>query len=160
MSAIPIYFGIPWSPYLVFIKDTQMSDEKVLESLGLVGYVRIRSKRSSSELLHLGYIGIGRDSQWTHIADNYGYTHWHSKSFQDAVVALAPKHDLFTFSVGEPEMSFDLTLYLSGQLVRRFVWEDRDHTGGRLQDEFGPPLQGEDSIPRGKDPLKGLWEVA
>jgi hypothetical protein len=155
VSAIPIYDHRPWSPYFVFVKSIEMTDRGILEALRLPAYVRIPSMEHRFD-----YLAIGRDSHWTHVADNYGYTHWHSKDFRDAVSELAARLEVFSFSVGDSDMSFDLQLYRSGHLVRRFVWEDRDYSGGRLQEQFGSPLEFETTIPCGKDPLDGLWRVA
>ncbi len=155
MSALPINWGKPWSPYFVFVKTTALSDADLLATLGLNSYVPIASVESRYD-----YIAIGRDFRWTHVADNFGYTHWASKDFKEAVSRLCTRFEVFTFSVGEGDMSFDLALYRDGQRERHFVWEDRDYSGGKLSEQSGLPLAGEEAIPCGKDPLDGLWRVA
>lgn len=155
MSAIPINFGRPWSPYFVFIKNTHLTDRDFLAALGLKEYVLINSVRSRYD-----YIAIGRDPHWTHVADNFGYSHWASKAFKNAIARICMRFEVFTFSVGESDMSFDFDLYRDGQLIRHSVWEDRYYSGGRLQEQTGSPLEFEDAIPVGKDPLDGLWRVA
>jgi hypothetical protein len=132
-----------------------MTNLDVLEVLGLAAYVRIYSVQSRSD-----YVAIGRDLHWIHLADNFGYTHWHSKNFRDAVSRLCARLDVFTFSVGDTDMSFDFQLCRGGHLVRRFIWEDHDCSGGRLREQFGTPLKNEEKIPWGNDPLDGLWRIA
>ncbi len=155
MNAIPIYEGHPWSPYFVFIKNTEMTDRNLLEALGLKTYVTISTVDSRFD-----YLAIGRDPYWTHILDNFGYSHWHSDEFRNAIVKLGSNFDIFTFSVGDTDMSFDFQLYRRGHLVRSFVWEDLDYSGGRLKEQSGASLEGEEFIPCGKDPVAGLWRVA
>ena len=155
MSSIPIHDGKPWSPYFVFIKNTGITDRELMNSLGLQSYTNSSFVRSRDD-----YLVIGRDAQWTHIADNFGYTHWESKAFGQAVSKFGERFEVFTFSVGEADMSFHLHFYSGGQLIRRFIWEDHDYSGGRLKKQSGSPLEYEDTIPFGKDPVDGLWRVA
>lgn len=132
-----------------------MTDAEILEALGLSAYVRIHGVDRRYD-----YLAIGRDARWTHIADNFGYTHWHSRAFRVAVSELSAKHNVFSFSVGDSDMSFHLELSRGGQIVRRFVWDDPDCSGGRLREQFGPPLDCEGTIHCGKDASDGLWRVA
>ncbi len=156
MSALPINIdGHPWSPYFVFIRDTSLTDLDILNALGLPGYVGIDSVDNRFD-----YLAIGRDSQWTHLADSWGYTHWFSSDFKDAVIALASTRDVFSFSVGDSDDSFDFQLTRRGVVVRHFVWDCPGFSGGQLGEEFGERLPAEDTIACGKDALPGLWRVA
>lgn len=156
MSAIPIYSGHPWSPYLVFVKSTAISDDAILNALDLGAYVKIPAFDR-----RLSYLAIGRDENWTHLADNFHYSHWFSNDFKNAVSKLGEIFELFSFSVGDIDLSFDLKYYCAGNLRRRFEWEDPYNSGGRLKEQFGAPLDQEDAIIiPGKDPLDGLWRVA
>jgi hypothetical protein len=155
IGAIPIHNGRPPAPYFVFIKRTDTTDGEVLEALRVGGYVRIQSM----EWRRYDYLAIGRDTHWTHVLDNFSYTHWHSRNFKDAVAEVGARHDVFSFSIGDSDRSFDLHLYRGG-LVRHFFWEDPDYSGGRMKEEFGTPLECEDTISRGKDPWDGLLRVA
>src|SRR5262245_7168381 len=118
MSSIPIYHGRPWAPYFVFIKSTEMTSREVFEALRLGTYAEIPSMEGRFD-----YIAIGQDSRWTHAADNFGYTHWHSKNFRDAVSELGSRLDIFSFSVGDSDMSFDLHLFGGSHLVCRLLLE-------------------------------------
>ena len=154
-SAIPIHDGKLWSPYFVFIKGTEMTYREVLGELGLGRYVKIDSIERRFD-----YLAIGRDSLWTHVIDNFGYTHWHSKAFKDAVANLGTRRDVFSFSVGDIDYSYDLLYYCSGKLIRQIVWEDPKINGGQLKHQSGPALAREETIIQNKDPIKGLWQVA
>lgn len=136
-----------------------MTDDDVLNGLGLAGYVAIDSIEQGGRRRY-DYIAIGRDSRWKHLADNFGYTHWHSKPFRDAVSRLGTGREVFTFSVGDIDVSFDLHYYREGALVRRLIWEAHHDSGSRLQEQCGSALEGEDKIARGNDPTDGLWQVA
>lgn len=155
MGAIPVYGGRPWCPHLVFIRNIALSDQDVLAMLNLKNYTSVPSTEGD-----LKYLGIARDAQWTHLADNWYYSHWYSEQFRSAVRAIATRFDVFSFSMGDSDNSFDLFYYRSGKLVRRMVWDDPHYTGGHLSEEIGEPLPMEDKINRGGDPCPGLWSVA
>ena len=136
-----------------------MTDKDVLRTLGLANYVTIESTKRQGRQRY-DYIAIGRDLRWTHIADNFGYTHWRSKVFKDAVSKLGGRLEVFTFSLGDIDASFDFHYHRDGSLIRRFVWEARYNQVGRLHGQFGSSLECEEKISRDQDPVDGLWEVA
>lgn len=155
MGTIPVYGGKPWSPHFVFIRNINLSDRDVLALLNLRNYVSVPSIEEWNK-----YLGISRDTQWTHLADNWFYSHWHSEQFRSAVSVIATRFDVFSFAMGDSDNSFDLFYYRNGVLVRRVIWDDPHYTGGHLREEMGAPLPMEDEINRGGDPCAGLWKVA
>ena len=62
--------------------------------------------------------------------------------------------------MGDSDMSFEMSLYRQGSLVRHVRWDDPHYAGGHLAAESGTSLQFEDSISRGQDPYEGLMRVA
>lgn len=154
MSLLPINEGRSWSPYFVFIRRTGFEHEELLQLLGLSEY----AEKHNIELNDT-YLCIGEDSEWTHLADDWGYTHWHSTDFKEKVREIALSHTVFTFSYGDSDMFFDLEFHSEGKLRRQFVWIDPDYSGGHLEREIGDALPMEDSIPRGSDPIDALWNV-
>jgi hypothetical protein len=155
MSSIPIHHGRLWSPHFVFLADTALDDRALLGLFRLDHYVP-----TATADLGVDYLGISRDEAWTHIVDNFGYTHWHSKVFSTQFDSLSCRMDIFYFMMGDSDMSFELSLYRRGSLVRHVRWDDPHYTGGHLAAESGTPLQLEDSISRGHDPYDGLMQVA
>jgi hypothetical protein len=155
MSSIPIYDGKLWSPHFVFLADTTLSDRALLGLFRLDNYVP-----TATADLGVDYLGISRDEAWTHIVDNFGYTHWHSKVFSRHFASLSGRMDVFYFMMGDSDMSFELSLYRRGSLVRHVRWDDPHYTGGHLVADFGTPLEFEESISRGHDPYDGLLQVA
>ncbi len=152
---LPVYHGSPWAPYFVFLKRTDLEDAELLNRFGKASY-----KPSVKNDVTAEYLAIGRDSDWIHIADNFSYSHWHSKEFRSPVKELTKESDVFIFSVGDTDMSFEFAFFSDGKLIRSVVWEDPEMDGGFLKKQKGNPLNSEQAIPRGKDPLKGLWALA
>jgi hypothetical protein len=155
VSSIPIYDGKLWSPHYVFLSDTSLADLAVLGLFGLQHYVPTKFSRQRSD-----YIGISSDGRWIHLIDNYGYTHLHSPDFRSRFHSLAQAMDVFSFSIGDIDMSFDIQFYRDRHLARYFRWDDPRIDGGHLGAESGSPLSFEDTIPRGSDPYDGLLRVA
>jgi|GEM_PF-3134425 len=153
-NTLPIC-GYPWTPYLVFLRRTDLSDGELLSRLGKSDFTRLEEFDRDRK-----YLAIGRDSNWIHIADNYYYEHWGSKSFRASIQELARETDVFTFSLGDIDMAFDFELYRDGDLVRRFVWVDPTMKGGYIEEEFGDPIPGEESIPFGKEAGSAMWNLA
>jgi len=149
-----IFNGQPHSPYLVFIKKVDFQIDNLLDQLGLSDYVELKRTKFSDQCIY-----IGQDAQWTHLVDD-GYIHWYSKDYRMNIERIAKSADIFSFSVGDVDMSFDLSLWRNGVLVRHFEWEDPYYDGGNMKMEFGDPIDGESEIPLGSDPLKALWGVA
>jgi len=135
--------GKPHSPYFVFIRNTIMEDSELLTELGLQSYSNFSGTEQNNP-----YICITRDDAWTHLADDWFYTHWHSHSFKEQLLHIAQECDLFSFSVGDSDMSFDFELHRRGVLERRVVWVDPNYDGGYLKEEFGRAMSLESQIPK------------
>lgn len=152
---LDIYDGIPHSPYLIFIKGLDLSDEEILYQLGLSGYSKLEARIPWSD-----HLAISRDEEWTHLADSYAYSHWLSNDFRTKIQKMASSFDVFTFSVGDADYSYDFEYWASGERIRKVVWDDPKYDGGFLKEQHGIPLEGEGPVSANKDPLKGLWQLA
>jgi hypothetical protein len=139
MKPLQITGGHINAPYFIFIDGgTIYGDEEVMALLGIEGFSPSAHLEFPNHFLH-----ITDDGRWLHIADDWLYTQWHSKTIRDRIAKLASKHDIFTCSVGDADYSFDFDFYQGGILVRRYVVEDPNYNGGSVTEDFGEPLPGE-----------------
>lgn len=94
------------------------------------------------------------------IADDWYYTLWHMTSTRPAIALLGESCDVFACSVGDCDHSFDFLYYRDGHLVRRYVVADPDFRGGRIVENFGDPLKGEETALKQDDELKIVKQIA
>jgi len=96
----------------------QTCRSRIDEAFGLNDY------QEASPPLPLGasYVVFANDSEWTHIADDFGYTLWHRSV--EAIAELSASYDVFRNSIGDIDNSFEFEYYRDGKLVRKFVFED------------------------------------
>ena len=88
------------------------------------------------------------------IADDWYYTLWHMKTTRPAIEEIAKRHDIFSFSVGECDLSFDFVLYKKGLLERKYVVESPHFTDRVVVENLGQPMPAESGLlvsPEGHD---------
>jgi len=96
-----------------------LSDQDFMKLLGLQGY----HKASPPLSWDVSHVVFANDSEWTHIADDYGYTLWHSPKTAGAIAELSASFDIFRNSIGDIDYSFEFEYHQSGKLVRKFVFD-------------------------------------
>ncbi len=90
------------------------------------------------------HIVFANDSEWTHIADDFGYTLWHSSKTAKAITELSKHYDIFRNSIGDIDDSFEFEYYQSGELVRKFDFDDDVFNKTQIVTaDIGPKLAGE-----------------
>jgi hypothetical protein len=128
------------SPFLIFVRCArQLSDEELLQRLGIVGFVRDPKPADNVSCVYLT-----EDNLWTHIADDWCYTLWHMRTIREAIAGLAKQFEIFTCSVGDSDHSFDFAYYCNGTLFRKYVVMDPHWKGGEVVQDIGTRLPGED----------------
>lgn len=144
------------TPYFIFIRSAgDLSDGDLLRRFGLSNYHRTQQASRFGPYTILADAG-----QWTLIADDWLYTLWHKASTQPAMAEIAETHDLFACSVGDCDQSFDFVYYRNSQLVRKYVVDDPDFRGGKVVENFGNPLPGEDNSFRNCGELEIVLGIA
>jgi hypothetical protein len=136
-----IHKGRLSSPYFIFLRGLgKFTDADVLKLLGLDHFVA----HPFSTDLNKPHIYLTEDDSWIHIADDWFYSLWNRSGYQllDAVHRRIPEVPIFACSVGDADHSFYFAYYLSGQLIRRYVVEDRcyDKPRRNVVEDFGQPL--------------------
>lgn len=130
------------SPYFIFFRGgAKLTDEEVLAHFELSSYSR--TPLASMSRTHAMITEVG---EWTLLADDWLYTLWYQPCKWSAIERLAQDRDLFAWSVGECDHSFDFCLYRNGQLVRKHVVEAPNMSDQVVTVDFGEPLPGEAEI--------------
>src|SRR5687768_2423805 len=107
MTAHQIIGGILHAPFFIFIEGGQRySDKQLLELLDLRGY-----QPCEAPSIHSRSLAITEDARWTHIADDWFYTLWHSRTIRARIAELGQTHEIFTCSVGDSDHSFNFEYF-------------------------------------------------
>jgi hypothetical protein len=156
MKAFQIFEGQLHSPYFIFIEcGGRYTDEELLDLLGIDGYVA-----NPEPTFHERSLAITDDGRWTHVADDWSYSLWHSKKIRGLVAELGKVHNIFTCSVGDSDQSFDFAYYHASILRRRYVVDDRHYQGGSVTENYGTPLPGEDEALRDPSEMCKIMKIA
>jgi hypothetical protein len=105
---------------MIYVRShNRLSDEYFMRLFGLQDYYKV-----FPPLPFLGlHVVFANDNEWTHIADDYGYTLWHSPKTVEAIEMLSKSYDVFRNSLGDIDDSFEFEYYQNGELVRKFVFK-------------------------------------
>jgi hypothetical protein len=137
------------------------SDEQVMDLLELKGYSRIPNALGDKPYEDgKRYLFLTDDEEWTHLMDDWYYTHRNEGGFFDRLRLLSQQVDILTFSVGDVDESFQLFYFRKG--IEERALEVTESGQGELQvlrDE-GVPFPDEPIPQRGTDPLPNLFKVA
>jgi hypothetical protein len=137
-----IFDGRLHCPHFIYFRGgTKLSDEQILAHFELSSYFRAKSYSEFAT-----YAVIANSGDWTVLADDWLYTLWHQPSKRTAIETLAEERDLFAWSVGDCDRSFDFYLYRCGQLVRKHVVESPRFTDQIVTADFGERLPSETEL--------------
>jgi hypothetical protein len=141
----PYYPFLRWghlhTPFMIYIRSyNSISDQDFLNLFRLQGY-----HKSSPPLPGLHWhVVFANDSEWTHIADDFRYTLWHSPQTTDVITELSQHYDVFRCSIGDIDDSFEFAYYRDGDLIRKFVFEHNVFKGTKIvTEDIGAKLLGE-----------------
>lgn len=85
---------------------------------------------------------------WLMLADDWYYTLWHKQSTRPAIGSIGASHEVFAYSVGEGDRSFDFVHYQNGKLARAYVVESPNYSDRIVVENIGTPLPGETALLR------------
>jgi hypothetical protein len=117
-----------------------LSDTDFIKLFGLQDYHKV-----SPPLPYTGsHVVFANDSEWTHIADDLGYTLWRGPKTSEAITELSKSYAVFRNSIGDIDDSFEFEYHQDGKLVRKFVFEHNVVTSTQIITvDTGPKLIGE-----------------
>lgn len=101
---------------IFFRRDPPLSDQQILEHFGLRNHLRADSLPKSCTYAVLADIG-----EWVLLADDLLYRLWNTPTTAAAVESLAKSRDVFTWSVGDCDMSFGYKVFKDGELIRDYA---------------------------------------
>lgn len=101
---------------IYFRRDPPLSDQQILEHFGLRNHLRADSLPKSCTYAVLADIG-----EWVLLADDLLYRLWNTPTTAAAVESLAKSRDVFTWSVGDCDMSFGYKVFKDGELIRDYA---------------------------------------
>jgi hypothetical protein len=118
-----------------------LSDEQILAHFGL------NTHRYTPKLPPFSTYAVIADlGDWTMLADDWLYQLWHLSSTRPAIQSLAKDRDVFAWSVGECDESFEYSLYQNGQMIRQY-WVDSPHYHDQVvSTDLGPRLPFESEL--------------
>jgi hypothetical protein len=156
MDAPNLINGTISAPYFIFLRCAgECADDEILRMLDIDGHKRNASPTSGQSHLYLT-----EDKVWTHVADDWYCSLWHSRRIRPAMARVATRFDVFACSVGDTDQSYDFIYYRNAQLVRKYVVEDPHWRGGKVVEDYGAPLPGENEAHKVHDELHRVLFIA
>ena len=144
-NAHPYYPFLKWgflhTPFMIYIRSyNKLSDDDFMKVLGLQDY-----QKMSPPLPYSGWhVVFANDTEWTHIADDFRYTLWHSTKTVEVIEKYSKNYDIFRCAIGDIDESFELEYYQDGNLSRKFVFEhDAFKNRQTITVDLGTKLTGE-----------------
>lgn len=133
----PYIRGRLHSPHFIYLNDPTMRYRKVLKQLGIPHAVRL-PQRVSGLLVYGVY--VTRCDHWIHVAEGWDYTLWHREDRFDLLQWISLTCDVFTFSVGESDASYDFALFQGGSVRRLQEVRSPRYSDRVLHRSIGDPL--------------------
>jgi hypothetical protein len=137
-----IFEGRLHAPYFIYFRRVaKLSDAQILAHFGLTTY-RLTEKLQRSST----YAVIGDAGEWTLLADDWFYRLWHMPTTRPAIESLAKEGEVFAWSVGDCDQSFDYCLYRDGRLVRQYMVDSPHFSDQVIRTDFGERLSFESEL--------------
>lgn len=128
-----IFHGHLHAPFFIFFRrEPRLSDEQVLAHFGLPAHRLTPSVPPFSTYVVLADLG-----DWTMLADDWLYRLWHLPTTRPAIASLARSRDVFAWSIGECDESFEYYLYTGGELVRQYTVDSPHYNDRIIRIDFG-----------------------
>ncbi|MCC9603357.1 hypothetical protein LOC67_22640 [Stieleria sp. JC731] len=128
------------APHFIFIRNPsdELTDRSLLERFTIGDYELV-----SSLPKFRNHVVVRREPNWLHLADDWSYSLWHAPSTRDSLLELSCDHDIYQYSVGECDHSFDFRYFSGGAITREYVVEDPTYHNGIVVKDDGTELPGE-----------------
>ena len=137
-----IFNGHLHAPFFIYFRRTpRLTDEQILAQFGLTSH-RYTTKLQLSST----YAVIADAGEWTLLADDWLYHLWHMPSTRRAIESLATTHDVFAWSVGDCDLSFEYCLYRNGTRVRQYIVDSPGFSDQVIRVNFGEILSFESEL--------------
>lgn len=134
--------GVVHSPTFIFIEcKGELNEEAILKLFGFEGYYQDQEYHDIA-----GRILLHDDGNWVHVMDDWRGTLYYMDGRDDLLKSLSQDYRVFWFSIGDCDLSYDFTLYLSGKLVREFVVDSPGYTDRVVRRDFGQRLPAESAL--------------
>lgn len=138
--------GALHAPYFIFVRGpSSYSDEDLLKQFG-IGHFQLIANPTRN---HLNVV-LADAGEWKLVADSWLYHLWNRPDRMHRLEELAKSNEVFAFSVGDCDLSYDFCHYANGALVRRFVVESPGYSDQVVVENFGPNMIGEPSPAAGE----------
>ncbi|MBN8599778.1 MAG: hypothetical protein J0M26_24325 [Planctomycetes bacterium] len=123
---------------IYFRRDPPLSDQQILAHFGLRNYLRADSLPKTCTYAVLADIG-----DWVLLADDLLYRLWNTPTTALAVESLAESRDVFTWSVGDCDMSFGYRIFKNGELIRDYAVDSPHFVDQLVRTDFGVAMTSE-----------------
>ena len=130
------------SPFFVYFRqEPRLSDEQILKHFGLLSFSWTKQLQESAQ-----YVILTDAGEWTLLADDWLYSLWHMPSTKTAIEALAESRDVFTWSVGDCDQSFEYKCYRDRELIRQYTVESPNYNDQVVQHDIGEAFEFEKAL--------------
>jgi hypothetical protein len=137
-----IFDGQLHAPFFIYFRRIpRLTDEQILAQFGLTTYRYTKKLQPSST-----YAVIADAGEWTFLADDWLYQLWHLPSTRPAIESLATTRDVFAWSVGDCDQSFEYCLYRNGIRVRQYIVDSPSFSDQVIRVNFGEVLPFESEL--------------
>ncbi|MBA4019343.1 MAG: hypothetical protein C0483_19425 [Pirellula sp.] len=130
------------SPHFIYFRGgIKLTDENILAHFNLTKHHRVFEIDDATT-----YVIITDAGEWTMIADDWLYNLWHMPSTKTALGSLGKNREVFAWSVGDCDESFQFCLYRSGKLVRNYVVDSPNYNDQIVKVDVGEALPSETEL--------------
>lgn len=152
--------GTFYSHLYIFIKGGfRLSDKEIIKALDAIDY-QLTKLGKLEEAGDNRYLHLTEDAHWAHLMDDLVGTLLFNQQLQERLSWLSKDFDVFCWSVGDIDDSFDFRYYQNGSVIREYVVEDPKFNGGKITRNSGRPLAGEKDGLAKKDSLEKVLTIA
>jgi len=152
----PLFYGDRLNSFCFVFVRAEISDAELLQHFGLSAYRQVDQVDGLYR-----YAIVASLNGWRVLADDVCFTFWHMPQRRTAIETLGQQFDLWAFSAGDCDQSYDFALYQQGQLRRKSVVDSPHFSDRVVREDFGTPLPEEARIITPEaDGLEIGWQLA
>ena len=153
--------GQLWSPFYIMVKDYGgLKFNELFQQLNIDRYShQIKENKLEIGSESLDVLFAIRRGNWVQIMDNWGYKLWHDKQIRKDVEQLSKSYEIFQFSIGDIDYSYDFAYYKNGVLKRKFAIEADHPSEEIIKENFGSSLKGESETKKYREPFDKIRPI-
>ena len=126
---------------IYFRRDPLLSDDQILTHFGLRDYLRVESLPKTCTYSVIADIG-----DWVLLADDLLYRLRNTPTTVQAVESLARSREVFTWFVGDCDMSFGYRIFKNGELIRDYGVDSPHFNDQIVRTDFGALMPSESEL--------------